>query len=319
MGYNDGVMFLPISALIITFLFLLLISAVHPRHSNFSRFELKRRAKAGDRNAARDLKREQSLGDVISLKNALEALLLVTTALVSVAVFGWSIGIMVAIFVSLEYRVISRASFIRKIAQKLYGYWEASLLKFARRTPYLMVFLRSVSKNDGAEDGLSIASRQELKHLIEQSDTALSTEEKDLIAHGLAFGDQLAGDIMTPREQISSISKNEMLGPLVLDELHRANHNKLPVTGRDIDHIVGILHLDDLLSLDIKRSITVAKAMKTKVFFINEHQSLYQALGIFLDNDTRCLIVVDKDQKTVGLITLGDIIEALTGQKPTDN
>ena len=307
-----------IVALITTVLLLVIISAIHPPHSRISLFELKRLAKEGDRNAKRELKKKKLLRDVISLLTAFSSVLLVIVALLSVTVFGWGLGATVAVLIALVYSRVACIGIIRRIALKLYRPLENDFLKFVGKVPYLMVFLRSVPKNN-SENTLKITSLQELQHMIEESDEVLSPKEKDLITHSLSFGDKLARDIMTPREKISSISRHEMLGPLVLDELHKTGHDKLPVTGRDINHIVGVLYINNLLSLDVKRSITVAKAMVPKVLHINEEQSLNEALEMFLNNDTRLLIVLDKHQKTSGLITLGDVIEALTGQKPDGN
>lgn len=305
-------------ALITTVLLLVFVSAVHPPHSRVSLFELKRRAKEGDRSATRDLKRERLLRDVVSLLAAFSSILLVIVVLLSVTVFGWVLGSAVAIFIAIGYRVIAHLGIIRKTALKLYRPLENDFLKFVSRVPYLMAFLRSVPKNT-SENTLKINSLQELQYLIQESDDVLSPKEKDLITHSLSFGDKLVRDVMTPREKINSISRHEMLGPLVLDELHKTGHDKLPVTGRDIDHVVGVLYINNLLSLDVRHSITVTKAMVPKVFHIDEAQPLSEALKMFLNNDTRLLIVLDKNQKTAGLVTLSDVIESLTGQKPDDN
>ena len=53
---------------------------------------------------------------------------------------------------------------------------------------------------------------------------------------------------MTPRGVMNTVAKEDVIGPLLLDELHKTGHSRFPVTDGDIDHIVGILHIRSLLT-----------------------------------------------------------------------
>jgi CBS domain containing-hemolysin-like protein len=123
---------------------------------------------------------------------------------------------------------------------------------------------------------------------------------------------------MTPRGVIDSISKNELLGPLVLDDLHRTGHSRFPVIENDIDHVVGMLHIHDLFSLDIKRSTTVEKAMEQRVFYIREDHTLEKALAAFIRTHHHLFIVINEFRETVGVLSLEDVVEALLGRKIVD-
>ena len=59
-------------------------------------------------------------------------------------------------------------------------------------------------------------------------------------------------EIMTPRSMIESVPMNELLGPLVLDDLHKKGYSRFPVIDGDIDHVVGVLRIQDLLTIDRK-------------------------------------------------------------------
>lgn len=54
---------------------------------------------------------------------------------------------------------------------------------------------------------------------------------------------------MTPRNVLETIGKDEVIGPLMLDELHRTGHSRFPVIDGDIDHVIGVLHIKELLTL----------------------------------------------------------------------
>jgi len=306
--------------LIITILCLALlisITAIRPTLSKLSLFELGRRAASGDQSAERLLNRERMRGDILSLQRVFVALLLVIFVLLSVSVFGQLTGILIALFVALEYGAIARFKIVKIWPQKLYDKFETKIFKFIKKAPFLFKLLRSTPAKDSFGENWRIGSRVELQHLVDESEGALTADEKKLIVSGLSFSDKLVSSIMTPRSMIDSIKDSEFLGPLTLNELH-AGHSRLPVMKGDIDHIIGILNLRSLLALDVKRSTTAEKAMDPKVYYIHQDQTLRHALAAFLKTRHQLFIVVNEFRETVGLLSLEDVIEALIGQKIVD-
>jgi CBS domain containing-hemolysin-like protein len=300
--------------LLFVLVLLLLVAGAAPRQSEMSAFEKKRRLAMRDAAALAVERRENLLGDVTSLQRALVALFLVIFALLSAITFGWFLGILLAVIISLEYGVLAR--YLQKWSQPLYEKYEMSLLGFVEKHQGIFRLLRSVTPESAKE--VRLESRDELLYLIERAGGLLSIDEKKLFAHGLAFQDKLVRDIMTPRGVIDSISKKELLGPLVLDGLHKTGHTRFPVIDGDIDHIIGVLHIQDLFTLDAKRSVTVEKAMEPRVFYVREDQSLQRALAAFLRTHHHLFVVVDGFRETVGVLSLEDVIEALLGRKIID-
>ena len=302
--------------LVVIILALVLVAAVRPVHSEFSVFELERRTEAGDKAAADALRRERLLSDVVSLLRLKASLLLVVFVVVSVATLGWLIGIIISVVVAFEYGAFARLGLFKKWADKIYVRYESHLLHFVEKFAGVMRFIRSVSP----EPSLArLSSKQELGHLVAQSSGVLSIDEKKLITNGIGFDERQVREIMTPKSMIDSIGKRELLGPLVLDDLHKKGHSRFPVINGDIDHVVGMLHVQDLLTLDGgRRSTTVEKAMEQRVFYIHESQSLQHALAAFLKTHHQLFIVVNEFRETVGLLSLEDVVEALLGRKIID-
>ena len=301
---------------IFAFILLLLVAAFRPIHSEFSLFELERRVEAGDRDAKRAFVHESLLGDIVSLQRVLMALLMVIVVLLGVVTWGWLIGILIAIFVAIEYGAIARLRFFKSWSQKIYNRLQDLIIIFIQKAPFVFKLIRSVTTDD--DKNRRLGSSAELRHLIEESDSVLTPDEKKLIVHGLSFSDQLVSSIMTPRNMINSINKSEFLGPLALNDLHKVGHSRLPVINGDIDHVVGILYLNSLLTLDVKRSMTAEKAMEPKINYIRENQTLNHALAAFLRTHHHLFIVVNQSRETVGLLTLSDVVEALLGRRVID-
>lgn len=299
----------------VVFVVLLLVASLRPPQSGLSRFELERRVSHNNAEAIRALNRESLLTDMISLQKVLIALLLVAVVLLSVSTFGWLYGTLIALFVALEYGSISRLGFLKKLSLKIYLRFETQILNFIQKTPLLFSILRSVPTGDIST---GISSREELQHVIDESAGVLSADERKLLVNGLSFGDKLVSSIMTPKSMIVSINSTEFLGPLTLDDLHKSGHSRLPVIKGDIDHVIGVLHLNNLLSLDVKKSMTAEKAMEPKVYYIRQDQTLQHALAAFLRTKHHLFIVVNEFRETVGLLAFEDVVEALLGRKIVD-
>lgn len=290
---------------------LIYVQSMQPPISELSIYELKRRAKLGDREAALYAKRLTHEEDFNSLKSSVVTILLVVFIVMSVVSFGWVWGSIVALAFSLKYSALASYRGIRSLSANHYLKMESNLFSSMQkhRLLYKLIRIRTSSR-------ISIlGSREELEHLIDSSTGILTSDEKKIVVHGLGFADRQVKEVMTRRSAIATVSKEEFLGPLVLDDLHRTGHSSLPVLDKDIDHIVGILHLEGLLALDIKRSVSAEKAMDTQVYYIHQDESLEYALASFLNTHTHLYIVINENKHTMGLLSLEDVIDALLGRR----
>lgn len=295
---------------------LVLIAAVVPKPSEVGVFELERRTEAGDHRVINELRRERLLPDIVSLQRIVVSVLLVAAVALSIVAFGWFIGLIVAVVIALEYGAVARVASIRSYANKWYEKYEAELLRFVEKGARVFTFLRTAVPEPILP---RLHSKQELAHLVSESSGILSPDDKKMIINGLEADTRQVKEIMTPRSVIDSIARKEHLGPLVLDDLHKTGHSRFPVIEGDIDHVVGVLHIRDLLTIDAKRkSTSVEKAMDPRVFYIKENQTLQHALAAFLKTHHHLFVVVNEFRETVGLLSLEDVIEAWLGRKIID-
>ena len=300
---------------LIALLLLVVVASIVPRRSALSRFELHRRKDTGSVAATEELDRELVLDDVMSLQKALAALLLVVTVLCAVGAFGWLFGTLAAMLVALGYGRLAQIEGIRTFADKLYRPYDDAVVKFVKKRPILGKVIRNISLD--VNDPI-LSSREEFLHLVESSGHIITADEKKLIVNGLHFASKTLESIMTPRGVVATIAASEVLGPLVLDDLHKTGYSRFPVVDGDIDHVIGVLHARELLTLGTKASQTVREAMEKKVYYIREDQTLDYALAAFLKTRHHLFVVVNGYRETAGIITLEDVIEALLGRKIVD-
>ena len=300
--------------IVVLVIVLILIAAVKPHRPTLSIFELNRRKDEGNKSAAEELKRLDALEYVWPIKRAMEAVIIV--CLTALLMFVWPLfGVVPAFVVALVYRRVAMIEVVRVGAQRIFDELDGRIVGFIGRHQSVVTFF---GRNDLFGTKSSVGSREELENLIKESSSILSGDEKKLLLNSLHFPERKVEEIMTPRGVIEMIDQREMLGPIVLDQLHKTGHSRFPVIAENIDHIVGVLHIRELLSLQQKSSQDVKAAMEKKVYYINQSQTLQRALAAFLSTRHHLFIVVNEYRETAGILTLEDCIEALLGRKIVD-
>ena len=293
---------------------LLIVMGVQPNVPSHSQFELQRRSKKGDKKADIYLRQRKFLCDIISLQRVLASLLLVILTVISVNLFHWTIGLISSMIIALEIGAVARIRLWQKYSQQLYEKYEEQILATIERHQLLFSLIRSVSPT--ANDGRVVESKDELLEIVARSSRLFSANERKLINSGLKFNDMRVESVMTPRSMIEAVPVDELLGPLVLDDLHKKGHSRFPVIQGDIDHIVGMLSIQDLLTIDrTSKSHRAEKVMSRDVYYIDKDQTLSYALATFLKTQHHLFIVINELRETVGLLSLADVMEELLGRK----
>jgi len=278
--------------------------------------ELKRRVKSKDEKAKHQLRKHVALSDLTTLRQIVETILIVTLVIYTVDRLAWLVGALLSVVILILINTLSRLKVVTSIVQKIQSKYEVQLLQFVEKIQPALKFVRLPNSQPAGE--FVLHSKEELLHIIEGSKGTLSQDERDLLTSAMSLQTKPVKEVMTPRSAISSVKSKELLGPLVLDDLHKTGHTRFPVIQNDIDHVVGMLYVQDLLTLDTKRSVTAQKAMDAHVYYIHEDQTLEHALAGFLRTHHHLFIVVNEFRETVGVLSLEDVIEALIGRKIND-
>lgn len=293
---------------------LVLVGGIRPARSEVSLYELRRLAEKGDLAAKKRLEREEHLDGILALARVASLLLAISLVLVGLNTFPYLNAVLITSAVVLLSGWLARVWPFRSASTWLYRPLEPHLVGAVGK---FRLFFKLISGPKAGAEMTRLSSKEELIQLVEASVGVLNDGQKKLISAGLDFDDKRVVDVMTPRDQIDFVKKSEILGPMVLNDLHNMGHSHIPVVDRDIDHVVGVLNAADLLVLSAdSKSPTVEKVMEKKVHTVAPHDSLAACLNYFLKNKQHIAIVVNRDHETVGLITLTDVLTALVGRDP---
>lgn len=145
----------------------------------------------------------------------------------------------------------------------------------------------------------------------------LHASEAEMINNIFEYGDKEAKDIMINRNNLVAIDCTMTLqeaAAFIVD----AHNSRFPVYDGTIDHIVGILHLKDVMRLQMNermknRPIGKIKGLLREPYFITEKKKIDDLFRIMQTEKLQMVIVIDEYGQTAGLVALEDILEEIVG------
>ena len=162
-------------------------------------------------------------------------------------------------------------------------------------------------------EALDAHSDEELKMLVAASakQGVLQESERVIVGNALDFADTVVRQVMVPRTEIVAVPEDLDLGGLIA-MARQTRFSRFPVYRDDLDHIVGVVHVKDLVGVD-RTSHAKSRDLMRRVPFIPETLRLDQALAEFKRQRAGVAVVIDEFGGTAGLVTLEDVLEELVG------
>jgi putative hemolysin len=138
--------------------------------------------------------------------------------------------------------------------------------------------------------------------------------EQEIINRVFHLSDRNARQVMTPRTRVYSLRFEDTVGA-VLDEALRAGFSRFPVIEQDLDHVVGVVHVRELvrLSRDQGENALVREAMRPPLF-VPDSTDASRLLANFRRTQQHMAVVVDEIGAVEGIVTLEDVLEELVGE-----
>ena len=159
------------------------------------------------------------------------------------------------------------------------------------------------------------ATPQDLTRIIAESHSGgtLDADLSTVLQRGLAFRDRVAAEVMTPRTSVQTIQADETAA-VVLEAL-QSGHSRFPVTGRDIDDVVGVIGLHDLLEVEPdERAGTLVRDLAEDAVILPESLPLPQVLEALRESHQQLAVVVDEYGGFAGIVTFEDVAEEVVGE-----
>lgn len=180
----------------------------------------------------------------------------------------------------------------------------------------LALRLLGIHRDAQTEDQLHTV--EELRLIVEESEEggALRAESGRLLGELFEFGDLTASQVMVPRVRVVGVpvgATPDDLRALLLSRLY----TRYPVYDGDLDHIIGMLHVKDLLRRILAReSIGLADVRSMPV--VPETAPLDDVLAVMQRANAHMALVIDEHGGTAGTVSIEDLSEEVVGEITED-
>jgi CBS domain containing-hemolysin-like protein len=144
----------------------------------------------------------------------------------------------------------------------------------------------------------------------------IDAAEREIIHALFELGELSVRDVMTPRIDIHSLES-----PVTIDDVRQAvqetAHSRYPVIKEDMDHLIGILHVKDLLAVGGEPSTSDIHRVLHEPVYVPESKPVLKLLLEMRADRIGFAVVTDEHGGNEGIVTITDPVQ-LVGELRDD-
>jgi len=228
--------------------------------------------------------------------------------------FLWSFAVVAVLVAAIE--ASNRALLARdpeRALRALTRFYRVALFLLSPLVALLAPLVPSshLERDENEED----ATDEEIEAFIDVGtrEGILEPEQGEWLWSIVDFRDTQVRSVMTPRIDMVCAPIEASLETLA-ERFVESGHSRIPLFEDSIDHVVGILHIRDVLrAIRLPEPPPVRELIKPPLF-IPETKALGELLKELQARFQQVAIVVDEYGGTAGLVTVEDLIEEIVGE-----
>ncbi len=141
---------------------------------------------------------------------------------------------------------------------------------------------------------------------------ALNPHERALLRNVLKLRGATAYDVMLPRADIIALPADLSFGQAV-EFVQREGHSRYPVIGRELDDVLGMVHIKDIIAqLGRSEGFSLRAILRRPLLIVPSVPVLDLLLRMRVER-VHMALVVDEYGGIDGLITIEDLVETIVG------
>ena len=284
--------------------------------------DLKRKAKLGNRQAARVLPIRQNYH--LSLASILFANVAVVSAsslILEHHFNGLIAGFVSTILMVIFGEVLPQALFVRS-ALKFCAFFTplvrvVTIVTYPVSKPMQLLLDRMIG-----HESHPLHSRAELGMIISEhkiaDESELDDDEVEIISGALKLSEKQVGSVMEPIDEVYWLSNEATLDEKTVDEIKAKGYSRVPVFEDNLTKCYGVLLMKDMVDIDFDeepRKILDFHLHRTEL--IGSRTALDTMLRKFFSLKTH-LVPIERDDRIVGILTVEDLFEEIIGQEIAD-
>ena len=174
--------------------------------------------------------------------------------------------------------------------------------------------LRGMLRTIGIGGNGDASLEDDLRELIEQhpDGAQMDSEERALLLNLVKFGDLRVGEVMIPRADIVALDMKSDIQD-VIDVFQREFHSRIPIYREALDHVIGMVHIKDLLKYWGKEDALRLEDVVREVMFVPPSMPVADLLLNMRTRRLHMAMVIDEYGGTDGLVTIEDLVESIVG------
>ncbi len=178
--------------------------------------------------------------------------------------------------------------------------------------------LRMMGKSQQVEPSVT---EEEIHAMLEEGSEAgiIEQHEHDMVRNVFRLDERQVGSLMIPRADIEYLDINQPLEANLL-RIAQSDHSRFPVCRGSLSDLLGVTSFKQLFNQTINGGRPDLTAQLHPCVFVTESLTGLELLAQFQGSDTHMVFVIDEYGEVQGLVTLQDVLEAVTGEFiPPDN
>lgn len=172
--------------------------------------------------------------------------------------------------------------------------------------------LRLMGQRELAGQGIT---EEEIHAMIEEGSESgvIEQQEHEMVRNVFRLDDRQIASLMIPRAAIVYLdvarSREENM-----QRIAASDHSRFPVCRGGLHEVLGMVNARQLLNQMLKGEQTDLAAQLQPAVFVPETLTGMDLLGHFRASGAQMVLVVDEYGEVLGLVTLQDVLEAVTGE-----
>lgn len=285
---------------------MLIVFSLKEKEVDFSEFELQRRIDAGDKRAEKMLNKKKFAPVYNYFLRYFGCALMILSVVLFAKVVDFYQATLIIFVVFLVSKGILKSGVLSNISSKINrktipifgGIYFAQNLRIQNR----------LSKMANKKQPWAFYSKEEFLYFLEKHRQILDKNEQKWIEKIFELKEGRALDEGISSEKMAIIHANDLLTPLIIDELFKTKQNIFPVMDSEETSVKGVIFLEDITKIDSSDSKKAQKVMREDFFSLKSDISALDAFEKMISKDKNYAILLEKNGDLAGIVNLTDFI-----------
>ena len=291
---------------VICLILMLIIFSLREKEVEFSEFELQRRINSGDKRAEKMLNKKKFVPVYNYFLQYFGCAIMIVSVISLSKVFDFWKSIVICFVVFLISKGILKSGILNRISSQINrkiipianGIYFAQNIKTQNR----------LSKMANKKQPWSFYSKEELLFFLANHKRILTENEQKWIEKIFELEEKTILEVGVSSEKMAIIHDNDLLTPLVIDELFKTKQKIFPVMNEEENKVKGVIFLEDITKIDSSDSKKAQKVMHEEFLSIKPNLSTLVALEKILSKGENYAILLERNGDLSGIVNSVDFI-----------